>query len=76
MVTRLSLDFTQKVCLLEIVKLTKNVDQINHSYSRYGIGFDSRSLFLFLNFDWGKNVVIFGVDNSSLVIMIIRKKIH
>ena len=35
--------------------------------SRCGIGFDSRFLFSYPDFYWGKNVVIFGVDNSSSV---------
>lgn len=34
-------------------------------FSGYGIGYDSRSLFLLANFDWGKNTIIFGEDNSS-----------
>ena len=29
--------------------------------------FDSRSLFSFSNYDWGKNFAIFGIDNSSSV---------
>ena len=49
------------------VKLTKNADSDKYSHSRYGIGFDSCSLFSFPNFDWRKNVVIFGVDISSSV---------
>ena len=36
-------------------------------YSRCGIGFDSRSLFSYPDFYWGKIVVIFGVDHSSSV---------
>ena len=49
------------------VKLTKNTNPNKYSYSGYGIGFDSRSLFSIPNFDWGKNVIIFGVDMSSSV---------
>ena len=49
------------------VKITKNEDPTKHSYSEYRIGFDSRSLFQIPNFDWGKNVNIFGVDMSSSV---------
>ena len=55
--------------------LTKNIDPDKYSHSRYGIGFDSRSLLAVPNFDWGKNIVIFGVDNSSLV-HIDNKKIY
>ena len=60
-------EFTLKGCLSGSVKITKNADPDKYSYSGYGIGFDSRSLFSIPNFDWGKNVVIFGVDMSSSV---------
>ena len=46
------------------VKLTKNTDPDKYFYSGYGIGFDSRSLFSYLGFNWHKIVVIFGVANS------------
>ena len=49
------------------VKLTKNANHNKYSYSGYGIEFDSRSLFSIPNFDWDKNVIIFGVDMSSSV---------
>ena len=49
------------------VKTTKNADPDKYSYSGSGIGFDSSSLFSIPNFDWGKNVIIFGVDMSSSV---------
>ena len=48
------------------VKITKNADPDKYSYSGYGIGFDSRLLSI-PNFDWGENVVIFGLDMSSSV---------
>ena len=41
---------------------------------RYGIEFDSPSLFSAQNFDWGKNVAIFGAGNSSSVHISIRNK--
>ena len=49
------------------VKITKNADPGKYSYSGYGIGFDSRSLFLIPNFDLGNNVVIFEVGMSPYV---------
>ena len=58
-------EFTLKECLFGNVKITKNTDPDKYNYSRYGIVFDSRSLFSVPNFDWGKNVIIFGVDMSS-----------
>ena len=36
-------------------------------YSGYAIGFDLHLLFFLQNFDWGKNVTMFGVDMSSSV---------
>ena len=38
-----------------------------YRYSSYGIGFDSRSEFLFTDGKMGKNVIIFGADMSSSV---------
>ena len=45
-------------------------------YRGYGIGFDSCSLFPLPNFDWGKNVINFGVDMRSSLhnILIIGKE--
>ena len=47
------------------VKLTKNADPEKYKYSDYGIGFDSRSEFLFTDGSMGRNVIIFGADKSS-----------
>ena len=68
------------------VKLTKNADPDNlileinsgfgNSYSGYGIGFDSHSLFSVPNFDCSKNAVIFGVGNGSLVYIDNKKQIY
>ena len=69
----LNADFTIKDCLFESVKIIKNVDTDKYSYSGYGIGFDSGSLFSVQNFDWGKNVVIFGVDMNELILVIKEK---
>ena len=63
----LNAQFTLKDCLFRNVKTTKNADPEKYSYSGYGIGFNSRSPFSNPNFDWGKNVIIFGVDMSSFV---------
>ena len=40
---------------------------IQIKYTGYGIGFDSRSEFLFTDGSYGKNVIIFGADMSSSV---------
>ena len=63
----LNVEFTLKDCLFQAVKVTKNANTNKYSYSGYGIGFDSRSVFSVPNFDWGKNVIVFGVDMSSSV---------
>ena len=47
-------------------RITKNGEPNKYSYSGCGIGFDSCSLIL-LQSDWGKNVIIFGVDMNSYV---------
>ena len=60
----LSTDFTLGNCLFRAIKLTKNADTDKFGYSGY-IGFEAGSQFLFSDNRWGKNVVIFGVDNSS-----------
>ena len=56
------------------MKLTKNADPDKYGYSGYGIGFDARSQFLWSCSEWGKKVVIFGVDNSSSVPVDNKKK--
>ena len=50
-----------KDCLFEAVKFSKNADPDKYSYSGYGIGFDLRLSFLIPNFNWGNNVIIFGI---------------
>ena len=69
----LNADFTLKDCLFEAVNLTTSNDPDKYCSSEYGIGFDSRSLFSLPNFDWGKNVIVFGVDNSSSVHIVNNK---
>ena len=63
----LNTDFTLGNCLFGSVKLTKNADLDRYKYTGYGIGFDSRSEFLFTDESYGKNVIIFGADMSSSV---------
>ena len=53
--------------LIWTVKLTKNADLDKYKYSNYGIGFDSRSEFPFIDGSVGKNVIIFGVNISPSV---------
>ena len=62
---KLNSDFNLKDCLFGGVKLAENAEPDKYVYSGYGVGFDSGLLFSIPNFDWGKNVIIFGVDMSS-----------
>ena len=48
------------------VSLTKHVDIDQYKYSGYGIGFDRKEGFSVGN-EFGRNVIIFGVDMSSSV---------
>ena len=60
-------DFAITNCLFGAVKLNKNVDSDKYSYSGYGIGFDSGLTFsLSDGGKFGKNLLIFGVNNSLL----------
>ena len=63
----LNTDLTLKNCLFGSIKLTKNVDADEYKYSGYGVGFDSRSEFLFTDECFGKNFIIFGTDMNSFV---------
>ena len=44
------------------MKLTKYADSDKYKYNGYGIEFDSRSIFSFLDGSMRKNVIIFGDD--------------
>ena len=55
------------------MKLTKNADADKYGRSGYGTGSDARSQFS-LNGEWGKNVVIFGVNNNLSLQTDNRKK--
>ena len=59
--------FTLKSCFFGAVKLTKNGDLDKCKHSGNGIGFYSRSEFLFTDGSIGKHVISFGADMSSSV---------
>ena len=59
---------TVENCLFGSVKLTKNTNIDKYGYSGYGIGFDRRASFSIGN-DTGRNVIIFGVDMSSSLLI-------
>ena len=62
----LNTDFTLRNCLFGAVKLTENADPDKYEYNGYGIGFESRSRFSWTEGNNRKNVIIFGVDDSSV----------
>ena len=47
--------------------MNANNEQDKYCYSRYIIQFDSCLLFPLPNFDCGKNIITFGIDNISSV---------
>ena len=59
--------FTLDNCLFGSATLLKNADLDKYKYNGFGIGFDSCSVFLFTDGNYGKNVTIFGTDISSSV---------
>ena len=63
---------TLKNSLFVAVKLVKNVDVDNYKYSGCGIGFRC-AVFSVAN-EFGRNVIIFGVDTSSSVHVDNKKK--
>ena len=60
-------------CLFGSVKLTKNSDPDKYKCSDCGIGFDSRSEFLFTERSMGRIVIISGADTSSSMCILIKK---
>ena len=61
-------DYTVQNALFGGVKITKNAtDTSKHKYNRYGICFDEGGMFSMGNINNGRNVLIFGVHESSLV---------
>ena len=59
--------FTVQNALFGSMKITKNADTSKYKYKGYGIYFDEGGSFSKGNIINGKNVLIFGVDESSLV---------
>ena len=62
-------NITSENCLFGTIKLTKNSDIGKYKYSEYGIGFDSRESFSHPSGGNGTNVIIFGADLSSSVLI-------
>ena len=59
--------FTIQNALFGAVEITKNADTSKYNYKEYGICFDEGRTFSKGNINNGRNVLIFDVDESSLV---------
>ena len=59
--------FTIENALFGAMKITKNADTSKYAYKGYGICFDEGGTFSKGNINNERNVLIFGVDESSLV---------
>ena len=60
-------DFILDNCLFGAVKLTINADPDKYRYNGYGIGLGSCSQSLLSDGNCSKNVITFGIDNTSCV---------
>ena len=68
-------DFVLGISLFGVVNLKRNADPDRYYYFGGGIGFDARQRFsLYDGRGFGKNVIIFGADMSSLVYINNKKK--
>ena len=59
--------FTIQNPLIGAMQITKNSDTSKYKYKGYGVCFDEGGTFSMGNINNGRNVLIFGVDESSLV---------
>ena len=60
-------DYTIQNALFGAVKITKNTDIFKNNYKGYGICFDEGGMFSEGSINKGRNVLIFGVHESSLI---------
>ena len=58
---------TLENCIFGAVSLAKNANIDKYKYSGYGIGFDRGGVYLLPSGNFGRNVIISGVDMSSSV---------
>ena len=59
--------FTIKNALFGAMEITKNADTSKYKYKGYGICFDEGGSFSIRNINNGRNVLIFGVDESYVI---------
>ena len=67
-------DFALENCLFGAVRLTKNADTDKYKCLVYGIEFDARGFFLFLDGSIAQNVIIFVLISVLLYMLITRQK--
>ena len=72
MVKKFKHRFYIKQLLIWSLNLTQNADPHKYKYSGYGIGFDSRSKFLFTNEYKGKMLLFLWLMWAYLCILIIK----
>ena len=60
-------DYTIQNALIGAMKITKNTDSSKNNYKGYGLCFDEGGTFSKGNINNGRNLIIFGVHESSLV---------
>ena len=60
-------DYTIQNALIGAMKITKNTDSSKSNYKGYGLCFDEGGTFSKGNINNGRNLIIFGVHESSLV---------
>ena len=61
-------DYTVQNALFAVVKITKDTtDTSKHKYERYGICFGEGGVFSMVNINNGRNVLIFGVHQNSVI---------
>ena len=70
----LNTDFTLGNCLFGSEKLTKNADPDKYKYTGYGIGFASRSEFLFADGTYGKKMSLFLELMWAHLYMLIKRE--
>ena len=59
--------FTVQNALFGGIKITKNIDTNKYKYEEYGICFDEGGMFSMNNITDGRNVLIFGVHENSVI---------
>ena len=59
--------FTVQNALFEAMQITKNADASKYKYKGYGICFGEDALFSMGNINNGRNVLIFGVHENSVI---------